>query len=120
MLELSTGSKDTAEAGFAGNIDTFVCQHRHDPRRRQLRETRLIGDLQDPLSLLVSQGMRLWRANCSRATISLRETTGFPALQGTHIDTCHSTGWLQSRSIAMRLFDPLYASLAILQQDGKR
>lgn len=57
-------SKHSAEARFAGDIDPFIRQHRHDPRGRQFRKTRLISDLQDPLPLLISQGMRGAGTNC--------------------------------------------------------
>src|SRR5690348_7344464 len=57
MPGLPMSSQHAAEARFASNIDAFVSQHWNDPRRRDLRKSRLIGDLQNPLALLLAQGM---------------------------------------------------------------
>src|SRR3569833_587262 len=65
MPQLSVRAKHTAEAGLTGDIDPFVGKHRHDPRWRQLCKPRLVGDLQDPLSLPISEGMPRRRANRS-------------------------------------------------------
>jgi|GEM_PF-4636752 len=37
MTDLPVGAQNATEAGFAGDIDAFVCQHRHDARGRELR-----------------------------------------------------------------------------------
>jgi hypothetical protein len=43
--------------GPPGSVDPFVCQHGYDPRRRQRGKARLVGDLDDPLALVITQGM---------------------------------------------------------------
>jgi hypothetical protein len=58
MPHLTVSAQHTAEAGFAGDVRSFVRQHRHDPRWRQLCKSWLVGEFENPLTFLDAQRMR--------------------------------------------------------------
>jgi hypothetical protein len=58
MSILALRSQYATEARFAGKIDSFIRQHRHDARRWELSKLRLVSDLHDLLALLSTQCVR--------------------------------------------------------------
>src|SRR5207248_4944887 len=58
VTSLTVSPQHTAEAGFAGDIDSFVGQRGHNASGRQSRKARLVGDPQDVFAFLRAQRMR--------------------------------------------------------------
>src|SRR6185312_6614517 len=96
VANLSIRSQHTAEAGFAGDIDSFVGQHRYDTRRWQLRKSRLVGDPQNPLPLVSTQSMSRCTSYGLRTLIPTLQAIALPALQSANVDPGQLAGGLQS------------------------
>ena len=106
------GLQHAAEARFAGDIDPFVGQHRHDARRRQLGEARFVGDPQDFLSLGLAQRMGGHGTDGLGPAISPLEVGAAPsALQGLQgdagLDTCAPQPGPAAVRFVYRTSDPL-------------
>ena len=98
------GLQHAAEARFAGDIDPFVGQHRHDARRRQLGEARFVGDPKDFLSLGLAQRMGGHGTDGLGPAVSAFEpAAAFPALQGSHGDADLGTCTSQPGPAAVRV-----------------
>jgi hypothetical protein len=98
MPILSMGAQNPLEAGFAGDIDILVSEHRNDPGRRQRGETRLVSDGQDAFTFLLAQRVRGSRPFSTRATVTDNQViVGPPALQRARSNAGNRAGLAQAR-----------------------
>ena len=94
------------KARLAGQVAAFVSEHRHDPRRRQLRKTRLVGHRHDLHALLLAEGMRRRWPLGLRTAITVQQALGcLPALQRAQVDADDLAGTMQPRTGRLCLFD---------------
>ena len=103
------------EAGFTGDIDAFVGQHRHDPRGWGLGDAGLVGDFDDACALSLGQSVRQCWPDRIRSPITTGQTIILPpALQGARIDPRQSAGGLR-RAVGAGFGDQISKGLAILR-----
>jgi hypothetical protein len=76
------------KAGFAGDVGSLIGQHWHDARGRQLGEPRFVGNLHDPPTFHLGQGVRRDRAySPGTAVADLQTLAVLPPLQRAWIDS---------------------------------
>ena len=59
-VHLAMRAQHAMDAGFAGDVDALIDQHRDDPRRWGVGEARFVGHGNDPRSFRLAQRVR-WR-----------------------------------------------------------
>ncbi|MPM72115.1 hypothetical protein SDC9_119088 [bioreactor metagenome] len=115
---LPVGAQHALEARFAGDVDAFVGERRHDARWRLIGETRLISHRQDAGALLVGERMRGRRAlGQGPAVADVQAVLGLPALQGAHGDAGDLARRTQARTGCVGGVDVADHRLAIFQAD---
>jgi len=104
VLGLSLLAQDAGEGGLAGHVSTFVGQHRHDPRRRQIGKARLVGHLQHGRALVRAQRVgRRWPQRLGPAIPGDQTIVNLPALQGAGADAGDCTRPIQARIVSQRV-----------------
>src|ERR1700730_10125339 len=104
MTGLAVSTQDTAEAGFAGDVNSFVRQCGHDASGRQSRKSRLVGDPQDLFAFRRAQRVGWHGTDRSGPGIAILQTpVGFPTLQRARVNAAHFAGRLQPRTLASGL-----------------
>jgi hypothetical protein len=109
-------AQKAVEGRFAGQIDAFVGQHRHDARRRQsAKRASLATCSTTPLRL--GEGMRRPRAQGFGLRSPREALLTFPALQRTQRDAGHLAGRIKTRPGVLGHFDVPDFHPAIFQAD---
>lgn len=118
MGVLAVGTQHALEARFAGDIDAFVGQRRHDTGRRLVGKAWLIGNGQNPGSFLLGQRVGGYGSRGGRTPVTNRQAAvRLSTLESAHADADHLTGRAQTGTGGMRGLDVLDPGLAIFQAD---
>src|SRR4051794_2502136 len=115
-MHLPVCAQHPMEAGFAGDIDAFIGQHRYDPCGRRLGEARLVRDFDDARPFFFCQSVR-WRwPDRVRPPIAACQTIVLsPALESAWIDPRQSAGGSLPRAAGAGLSNLVNQDLAIFQ-----